>query len=686
MKATIVIPVYNSPELVVNLLDSIIRNTNPALVAAIIIGDDHSDTLTKTLLQEFEKNSIFNIKIVTNPKNIGYLRNSNHLFSLVKSEIAIFLNSDVQVPPNWLERMLRPFALDNRIALASPFSNNAGTLTIYPNEGQSWLAMDQALSSMPPQYPHAHMVIGYALAIRCAAIEDEQLFDESYHPGYGEENDLQFRLLKKNYHSVVVDNLLLYHAGSASFYQYLEVEELKRINGDKFLAKWESQFYASRAQYEQENVCQKLKHRNGFFAYRQFNQYLDVLFFLAHDIFPDELILYIKLCDWLNQQGRSAAIYINDQVGLAAFKNIGLMTPWYSLESLKKQVNGIKVVISSELMKSSDLGEICRYYKSKFIYWMKYFYDSSFMELLQEAPGSSLKIDKVICPSERMKDILTKIISNPIEILQFSPSAYMFYPNNQVFRNTKAIVAYLPKNAERINLVLSVLTIAKKNGFEIYLFGEDLLRHDLPCFFNLVDIHKNPRNLRDLFSSVGYYLNAYDSSGTQLLTLQATFCGAIPIVYASNSLCSDVYINAVNSLVISQVGAEFGFFSTLMQMDGAEISLIRQSVLNIKERNEFKVTKESILSFIDILCEREFYQEKISMIWVKSEQNRDESNKIARKLSFKYKVVLLIKRILSWIFVLGNRGMEAKLEYLNRQLQQQNNMLSEIIQDRIKFS
>ena len=125
----IIICVHNSPRYLRWCLDSIFRSSELDNFNLIIV-DDNSDNVTKNLIQEFQSQHPANIEVLTNEKNLGYVKSANSGIQKSVSENIILLNSDVVVTNNWLEKFESALKKDSKIGLISPLCNNAANLTV----------------------------------------------------------------------------------------------------------------------------------------------------------------------------------------------------------------------------------------------------------------------------------------------------------------------------------------------------------------------------------------------------------------------------------------------------------------------------------------------------------------------------------------------------------------------------
>ena len=60
------------------------------------------------------------IRLIINPRNLGYLRSCNAAARVANGKFLLFLNNDTQVLPDWLDPLLAPFARGSTSAPSAP--------------------------------------------------------------------------------------------------------------------------------------------------------------------------------------------------------------------------------------------------------------------------------------------------------------------------------------------------------------------------------------------------------------------------------------------------------------------------------------------------------------------------------------------------------------------------------------
>lgn len=110
----IVILNYNGQGYLQRFLPSVMASTWPNL--QIIVADNASTDDSLTFLQTHYPD----IRIIRNPSNEGFARGYNTALQQVEADVFVLLNSDVEVPPGWIEPVMAVMASDTRIAACQP--------------------------------------------------------------------------------------------------------------------------------------------------------------------------------------------------------------------------------------------------------------------------------------------------------------------------------------------------------------------------------------------------------------------------------------------------------------------------------------------------------------------------------------------------------------------------------------
>ena len=226
-KITVVVPVYNGLDHLKRLMPSLLANT-PAGVSILLIDDCSPDNGVAPFLQaQAELDS--RVTLLTNPRNCGFVRTVNRAFDLCKDrDYVILLNTDTEVPPQWVDRLLAPFEQDSAVASVTPFSNGATIFSLPLTNDRNNRDFIKVFSldeidreirkySLPPEARTAPCGVGFCMAMKNELIRQYGGFDEeSFGKGFGEEVDWCRRMAEHGYKNVIAPNLFVshYHGGS----------------------------------------------------------------------------------------------------------------------------------------------------------------------------------------------------------------------------------------------------------------------------------------------------------------------------------------------------------------------------------------------------------------------------------------------------------------------------------------
>ncbi len=222
MRVDVVIPIYNGFEFLESLFDSLEQAASTPfrlLVCNDASTDERVQSWLERRLQDFS-----DVVLLHNESNLGFVGTVNRLFSHVAHDF-VLLNSDVQVPPFWLERLFAPILANQQVASVTPFTN-AGAICSFPQffvdntlpQGLSTLEVDAVFARVKDaaviEIPTG---VGFCMAIRLEVAERIGLFDSAFGKGYREENDWCQRARILGYQHVLAPNLFVYHQHGGSF-------------------------------------------------------------------------------------------------------------------------------------------------------------------------------------------------------------------------------------------------------------------------------------------------------------------------------------------------------------------------------------------------------------------------------------------------------------------------------------
>lgn len=222
---TVVVPVFNAPDDVADLLQSLAASVGPQQ-RIVLVDDASTDPSVEPILADFAADRP-GTRLVRHRENRGFAAGVNAGIAAAPGNHVVVLNSDLVLPPGWLSRLLAPIDKSpETVASVTPFSNTS-SLTGFPDSAHegplykdcSLAELDAVFRRMPPCSIDLPSACGFCMALGAAALDAVGGFDsDAYGRGYFEETDWCQRALAAGYrHLVAVDLFVEHKPGSASF-------------------------------------------------------------------------------------------------------------------------------------------------------------------------------------------------------------------------------------------------------------------------------------------------------------------------------------------------------------------------------------------------------------------------------------------------------------------------------------
>jgi ADP-heptose:LPS heptosyltransferase len=219
---TISVVTHKALEYTQRCMESILKHTARSEFKLVITdnasGDDTVKYL-KTLADQCE------LKIVENPKNVGFIPPHNAAFAQCDTPYFLVLNNDVTVCKDWIRTMLAEFERD--------------PLVVSCGIRNTCIALNDIGHGVPGR--EAEYIEGSCMMVNVKAIQalPGGLFDTVYKFGYYEDSDLGLRVRKAGHRIAVVD-IPVIHVGAATsrIVQGIDLKGFQVRNHHVFMRRW----------------------------------------------------------------------------------------------------------------------------------------------------------------------------------------------------------------------------------------------------------------------------------------------------------------------------------------------------------------------------------------------------------------------------------------------------------------
>jgi len=217
----VIVPIHDGVAALAGCLASL-RRTLPPDARLQLVDDASPDPRVAELLRAFAAAAPCELAVHTQARNLGFVASANAAMARAHGDV-ILLNSDTVATPGWLQRLAACALAVDRLATATPWSNNAEICSFpqfcvanpVPADPD---AIAAAAARMVPEYPELPTAVGFCMLIRRAALDAIGDFDaETFGLGYGEENDFCRRAAAHGWRNVLCDDAYVAHVGGQSF-------------------------------------------------------------------------------------------------------------------------------------------------------------------------------------------------------------------------------------------------------------------------------------------------------------------------------------------------------------------------------------------------------------------------------------------------------------------------------------
>jgi len=224
-KTAIVILNWNGKTFLEKFLGTLIKNTNPE-IADIVVADNNSSDDSMV----FIRNNFPSIRTIILDKNYGFAGGYNRGLKDIEAEYFLLLNSDIEVPENWLDPLIETMENDSSIGVCGPKLLAYNNKTSFEYSGASGGFIDtfaypfcrgrifEKCETDSGQYNDifdCFWISGAALMIRSELFFNAGGFDDKFF-AHQEEIDLCWRVQNLGYRVVIQPKSFVYHVGGGT--------------------------------------------------------------------------------------------------------------------------------------------------------------------------------------------------------------------------------------------------------------------------------------------------------------------------------------------------------------------------------------------------------------------------------------------------------------------------------------
>lgn len=224
-------------------LESLSNQVTPTEIGCMVLDNGSPDNSFELLLKYQTQNNFF--KLQQSSQNLGYAGGMNLLAKEVDSEWLILAGSDIIFPDGALHTFIEALKkVDPQIGIVGPLTNEAGTgqLVLFKEKDENDILEKMRLLAISSPFLISPL---YRADFFCVAIRKQVWnrlggLDLSYGKGYYEDFDFCMRALHIGYRCAMVENVFVFHQGSASFKSDPEQKKLLKENKKLFIKKFKN--------------------------------------------------------------------------------------------------------------------------------------------------------------------------------------------------------------------------------------------------------------------------------------------------------------------------------------------------------------------------------------------------------------------------------------------------------------
>jgi O-antigen biosynthesis protein len=238
---SIIIPACGKVKFTLDCLASIAGHPPQAAIEVLVVDDATPDLSTACLAE------INGIRLIVNPRNIGFLRSCYSAAQVAKGEFLLFLNNDTLVLPGWLDTMLVPFrtrsgvgAVGSKLLYPDGRLQEAGAIIWNDASGWNYGRLDDPEKPVYNYLREVDYCSGASLMVPRQLFARLGGFDDRYAPAYCEDSDLAFRLREHGYQVLYQPRSRVVHFEGTSYGRHFTggVTSFHALNRKRFRERW----------------------------------------------------------------------------------------------------------------------------------------------------------------------------------------------------------------------------------------------------------------------------------------------------------------------------------------------------------------------------------------------------------------------------------------------------------------
>lgn len=240
---SIIIPCFGKIDFTLRCLASIAAYRPQAAIEVIVVDDATADGSTACLA------TVPGIRLIINPRNLGFLRACNAAARVATGEFLLFLNNDTQVLPGWLDPLLTPFrqrrdvgAIGSKLLYPDGRLQEAGCIIWRDGSGWTYGRLDDPDRPVYNYLREVDYCSGASLMVPRALCTRIGGFDDRYALAYCEDSDLAFRLRELGYKVIYQPRSQVVHREGISHGRHTVggIKACQVRNVRKFSERWRS--------------------------------------------------------------------------------------------------------------------------------------------------------------------------------------------------------------------------------------------------------------------------------------------------------------------------------------------------------------------------------------------------------------------------------------------------------------